>query len=71
MKNFNCTIPDEYVGKVFLTPEEVKDILRMGRSATYNYLNSCSDFAIIRVGKLIRIQANSFWEWYENLGRIA
>lgn len=56
---------------MFLTPEDIKEILRMGRSATYNYLNKCEDFAVIRVGTLIRVQANLFWEWYENLGRIA
>lgn len=71
MENLSIIIPDEFVGKMFLTPEDIKEILRMGRSATYNYLNKCEDFAVIRVGTLIRVQANSFWEWYENLGRIA
>lgn len=47
--------PDEFVGKMFLTPEDIKEILRMGRSATYNYLNKCEDFAVIRVGTLINI----------------
>ena len=71
MENLSIIIPDEFVGKMFLTPEDIKEILRMGRSATYNYLNICKDFTIIRVGSLIRIPANSFWEWYEGLGRIA
>lgn len=55
--------------KDFLLVDEVKNILRIGKSQCYDFVNSPDcPFNVIRVGKLIRIPSNNFFKWYDSLG---
>lgn len=61
---FNC--PDEYIGKLFLTPADIMNIFGIGESLAYAYLKD-APFRTEKIGSKIFIFANSFWNWY-NLG---
>lgn len=54
--------------KDFLLVDEVKDILRIGKSQCYDLVNSPDcPFNVVRIGKLIRIPSNNFFKWYDSL----
>lgn len=48
----------------FLSVEEVRKILRIGRKQAYELVNSDA-FRIVRIGRSIRIPKKSFVEWLE------
>jgi predicted DNA-binding transcriptional regulator AlpA len=60
---------DDYRKKYFITVEELSEIMRLSRSATYNYVKS-SDCPFYReqIGKRIVIPTKSFFQWYDALG---
>lgn len=45
-----------------LTVQEVQKILRLGRNAVYNLIHS-NAFPVIRIGNLLRIPKEPFYEW--------
>ena len=57
--------PAKYQDKLFLEPTDLIEILGISENSCYRYLNSENlPFVKIKIGKLIRIKANSFWSWY-------
>lgn len=56
--------PAEYQDKLFLLPTDIMDILGISENSCYRYLQSDFPFKKIKIGKLIRINAKSFWAWY-------
>lgn len=59
----------ENIGHEFLTVPEVADILRIGKSKCYGLANSPGcPFNVVKLGRLTRIPANSFYKWYSSLG---
>ena len=54
--------PAEYQGKLFLTPTDIMKILDISENSCYRYLHA-APFRVERIGKLVRIQAKSFWAW--------
>ena len=55
--------PAKYQDKLFLTPTDIMDILEFSENSCYRYLQS-APFRVERVGKLVFINAKSFWAWY-------
>ncbi len=55
--------PAEYQGKLFLTPTDIMGIFGFGEASCYRYLKS-APFRVEKAGKLIFINAKSFWAWY-------
>ncbi len=58
------TCPAKYQGKLFLTPTDIMDIIGISEASCYRYLKS-APFRVEKVGKLVRIQAKSFWAWVD------
>ena len=58
---FYC--PEKYKDKVFLTVNDMKEILQLGENKTYEFLKD-APFKVIKVGNQIRVSAVSFWNWY-------
>lgn len=56
--------PAKYQDKLFLTPTDIIDIFGFSENSCYRYLQSDLPFKKIKIGKLIRINAASFWSWY-------
>lgn len=56
--------PAEYRDKLFLEPTDIMNILGISENSCYRYLQSDLPFKKIKIGKLIRINAMSFWAWY-------
>ena len=57
--------PAKYQDKLFLEPTDLMEILSLGENSCYRYLKSEDlPFRKTIIGKLIRINAKSFWEWY-------
>ena len=56
-------IPDNYKSLLFLTADDIKEILRLGENKTYEYLRT-APFKVEKIGNQLRINAKSFWEWY-------
>ena len=46
------------------TVQEIAEILGMKERTAYNYCNSTTDFKVKRIGRLIRINKQSFDEWW-------
>lgn len=61
MKNY--TSIDEYPS--FLTVQDLRDILRVGRDNVYNLVNS-GQFKTIKVGRQIRVPKDAFVNWLNN-----
>lgn len=58
----------DYREHEFLTVYEVADILRMGKSKCYDLVNSPGcPFKVLKIGRLTRVPANSFYKWYDSL----
>lgn len=57
-------IPEPYQNKLFLTPDDIMQIMQIGESLCYKYLNNSPPFRVERVGSKIIIFSNSFWNWY-------
>lgn len=56
--------------QLFLSVYEVADIMRMGKSKCYDYINSPDcPFKVVRIGRLKKIPSNSFFEWYDSLSK--
>ena len=55
--------PAKYQDKLFLTPTDIMDILEFSENSCYRYLQ-VAPFRVERIGKLVRVQAKSFWKWY-------
>lgn len=54
--------------KDFLTVLEVAEILRMGKSKAYDFVNSAGcPFNVVKFDHLIRIPTNNFIKWYDSL----
>ena len=54
--------------QLFLTVYEVAEVMNMGKSKCYDYINSPDcPFSVVKVGRLKRIPSNSFFEWYDSL----
>ncbi|MCI6998612.1 MAG: helix-turn-helix domain-containing protein [Eubacterium sp.] len=55
----------------FYTPEEVQNILKLGRSSTYRIIekacNNDNMFVVKRIGKQYRIDKISFDNWLDSL----
>nr|WP_308626156.1 helix-turn-helix domain-containing protein [uncultured Eisenbergiella sp.] len=57
----------DYREKDFLTVEEVAGILRIGKSKCYDLVKSPDcPFRVLPVGRLIRVPANNFFNWYDS-----
>ena len=56
---------------VFYTPEEIQNILKIGRSSTYRLIekaiNNKDMFSVKRIGKQYRIERRSFDRWLSTL----
>ena len=48
-----------------LTVKEIKEILKIGTNAAYNFIHSKA-FPVIKIGQCYRISAASFYTWLEN-----
>ena len=55
--------PAKYQDKLFLTPTDIMDILEFSENSCYRYLQE-APFRVERIGKLIFVNAKSFWAWY-------
>ena len=55
--------PAKYQDKLFLTPTDIIDIFGFRENSCYRYLQS-APFRVEKVGKLIYVNAKSFWAWY-------
>lgn len=52
----------------FLSVAEVSEIMGIGKSKCYDYVNSPDcPFSVVRIGRLKRIPSNSFFRWYDSL----
>lgn len=62
---------ETYIEMVFYTPEEIQNILKIGRSSTYRLIekaiNSKDMFSVKRIGKQYRIERRSFDRWLSTL----
>jgi excisionase family DNA binding protein len=56
---------DDY--PMILTVNEVMEILRIGKRVAYE-LMSRKDFPTVRIGRLKRVNRDSFFEWIQNEG---
>ena len=54
--------------KSVLTVEDVRNILRLGKNSTYDFIKGNVPFPIIRIGRQIRIPSAQFFEWLDGLG---
>ena len=58
------------VKRLVYTADEIQEILGLGRSMTYIFLDRVftenGPFKVIKVGKLYRIPKKSFDEWLDN-----
>ena len=57
------TCPAKYQDKLFLTPTDIMNIFEFSENSCYRYLQT-APFRVERIGKLVRVQATSFWKWY-------
>ena len=55
--------PAKYQDKLFLTPTDIMDIFGFSENSCYRYLQT-APFRVEKVGKLIFVNAKSFWSWY-------
>lgn len=55
--------PAKYQDKLFLTPTDIMDILEFSENSCYRYLHN-APFRVEKAGKLIFVNAKSFWAWY-------
>ena len=62
---------ETYIEMVFYTPEEIQNILKIGRSSTYRLIekaiNNKDMFSEKRIGKQYRIERRSFDRWLSTL----
>ena len=62
---------ETYIEMVFYTPEEIQNILKIGRSYTYRLIekaiNNKDMFSVKRIGKQYRIERRSFDRWLSTL----
>lgn len=57
--------PAKYQDKLFLAPTDIMEILGISENSCYRYLQREDlPYSITKIGKLIRINAMSFWSWY-------
>lgn len=58
----------EYRRKAVLTVQEIREILRLGRNKTYEFLSGedCP-FPVIRLGRQLRIPTSQFFEWLDGM----
>jgi hypothetical protein len=50
---------------MFLSVNDIKDILQLGQTLAYEYLNSKDlPFKVVRINSKILIHSHSFWKWY-------
>ncbi len=55
--------PAKYQGKLFLNPTDIMNILGISENSCYRYLHE-APFRVEKIGKLLRVNAKSFWTWY-------
>ena len=62
---------ETYIEMVFYTPEEIQNILKIGRSSTYRLIekaiNNKDMFSVKRIGKQYSIERRSFDRWLSTL----
>lgn len=62
---------ETYIEMVFYTPEEIQNILKIGRSSAYRLIekaiNNKDMFSVKRIGKQYRIERRSFDRWLSTL----
>ena len=62
---------ETYIEMVFYTPEEIQNILKIGRSSTYRLIekaiNNKDMFSVKRIGEQYRIERRSFDRWLSTL----
>lgn len=63
MNEIFSACPAEYRDKLFLDAHDIMDIMGIGEASAYRYLQS-PPFKTVRIGKLVRVNAASFWSWY-------
>jgi len=63
MEQWKEFIPEQYRDQLFLTKDDVQNILRLGNNKTYEFLQD-PPFRVERIGCQLRIAAVSFWKWY-------
>lgn len=57
-------IPEKYRGKLFLTVNDLKDIMGIGLNGAYEFAKS-GKVRSEMISRKLRINAKSFWDWYE------
>ena len=57
-----------YRQELWLTPDEMKDIYRVGTNKIYEILNVQQPYEIVRVGQRIFVNSKSFFDWYDQGG---
>lgn len=63
--NINSFVPESLKEKMFLSVNDIKDILQLGQTLAYEYLNSEDlPFKVVRINSKILIHSHSFWKWY-------
>ena len=56
--------PDKYKDQLFLTAQDIQEMLQLGENKTYEFLKDNPPFRVVRIGNQLRIPAQSFWKWY-------
>lgn len=51
---------------VAYTVKEIAQKLNMSERAAYNFCNSTKDFKVKRIGRLLRVNKQSFDNWWAN-----
>lgn len=59
----NVILPDQ---KKVYTIKEIAEILDISERHAYNFCNNAKEFAVIRIGKSIRVKKDSFDLWFGN-----
>ena len=55
--------PEKYRGQMFLTAQDVQEMLMLGENKTYEFLKD-APFRVVRIGCQLRVVTVSFWKWY-------
>jgi len=58
------------IDKDFITVNELAEIMGIGKSLAYQYVNSNScPFTVLKVKTRYTIPTNSFYKWYDSLNQ--
>lgn len=55
---------------LILTVKDIQEILGIGKRVAYELMER-KDFPMVRIGRLKRVNRDSFFEWIENQGKVS